>query len=170
SSGAYRSRTLPEYTWRQPGSCAVTLRVCHDSAMEPEPNPELVAELAGILRGAAHPAAGGDAASGGIAAEWSQVATAHAGRIYTGGRRYPLPEGAEAVFRKLHEDMRDEARGAWFSARLEIRPHAAAPGGCSHTEFTVNYTERVYWIAERMLAPSHGAAPIARVAAWLREL
>lgn len=137
--------------------------------MEPEPNPELVAELAGILRGAAHPAAGG-AASGGIAAEWSQIATAHAGRIYTGGSRYPLPAGAEALFRRLHEDMRDETRGAWFSARMELHPDAAAPGGFSRPEFTVNYTERVYWNGETMLTPAQGVAPIPSDAEWSAEL
>src|SRR5699024_12870150 len=77
-------------------------KVCHDFAMEPEPNPDLVAELARILR---------NEASAPVSAEWSQAATSHAGRIYAGGARYPLPHEAAEVFRELHEQMRDEVRG-----------------------------------------------------------
>ena len=60
-----------------------------------------------------------------VPAEWSQVATSHAGRIYLDGERFPLPQTATDVFRRLHEQMRDDAHGAWFSARIDVPVGAA---------------------------------------------
>lgn len=122
--------------------------------MEPHPDPVLVARLGALVREAARaPAA---------LAEWSQVATAHAGRIYVDGDRRPLPEPAVEVFRRLREEMRDETHGAWFSAQLEL-----GPGG---EKFTPNYTERVYWNGARMLEPPADQSPIPTDADWAAEL
>src|SRR5690625_3774577 len=125
-----------------------------------DPNPELLAALATTIRGAA-----GDAAASGdgsLVAEWSQVATAHAGRIYVGSQRVALPEDAVALFRELREQMSDERRGSWFSARLELNSTGAA-------DFTANYTERVFWNGTTMLAPPQGE-PVPGDAEWTAEL
>lgn len=122
-----------------------------------DPNPELLAALATMIREAA-----GDAGDGPLVAEWSQVATAHAGRIYVGSQRVPLPADAVDVFRELREQMSDERHGAWFSARLELTSTGAV-------EFTPNYTERVFWNGTTMLDPPQGE-PVPGDAEWTAEL
>ncbi len=128
--------------------------------MDPQPRPDLVAELVRAVRDATD-------GTGPVSAEWSQVATSHAGRIHAGGERRPLPNEATAAFRALQEQMRDDARGAWFSARLEIAsPTAAEPDAV----FTANYTQRVYWNSDSMLTPPTGVEPVPSDAQWSAEL
>src|SRR5699024_1467287 len=106
-------------------------------------------------------------ASAPVSAEWSQAATSHAGRIYAGGARYPLPREAAEVFRELHEQMRDEVRGVWFSARIDLPDPADGEPGTPL--FTANYSQRVYWNSDSMLTPPQSAAPIPSDAEWSAE-
>lgn len=126
--------------------------------MPPAPAPALIAELARVLRAHA-PAARA------ITAEWSQVATAHAGRIYLDGERSPLPATATDIFHRLREQMRDEEHGAWFSARISLPP---APGG--EPDFEANYSERVYWNSSTLLSAPTGLDPVPTDADWAAEL
>lgn len=139
-----------------------------------EPNPALVARLAAAVSAAAAERGASDAgATSGatqarsgtadpVVAEWSQVATSHAGRIYVDGEHFPLPEPASEAFRALREDMRSDTRGAWFSARLELGPGAPV--------FEANYTTRVYWNGPAMFAPPEAGGPIPTDEDWAAEL
>lgn len=128
--------------------------------MHPPIPSELVAELAHILRAHApeHSTPGID-----VAAEWSQVAASHAGRMYLGGERDSLPSAATALFQQIHQLMRDSTHGAWFSARIEV------PATAGEATFTPNYSQRVFWNSPSMLQPPT-VAPIPADAEWTLEL
>lgn len=96
-------------------------------------------------------------------AEWSQVGTAHMGRLYSGGERQPLPPAAAELFARLREHGRDPERGVWLSARIDV-PATGEP------EFTANTGQRVYWNSDSLFTPPTEADPVPSDEQWVAEL
>lgn len=125
----------------------------------PAADPTLVAALAEAVRAQA------GAVGGTVAAEWSQAASDHAGRIYTPAGRLPLGDAAVTQFARLREQQSTPETGAWLSARIDV-PARGAPA------FTANYDRRPWWNTpgDSMLEAAPGAAPYPSDQQWLTDL
>lgn len=97
-----------------------------------------------------------------MSAEWSQVATGFAGRAHVGTERHALSPAASQLFSRIHQDMRDEARGVWISAEITVPPEGEAV-------FTPNYSERVYWNSPSMRTAPEDADPVPTDEDWAAE-